>query len=88
MNIIFSEFWNKKSSPTPTKGVKDLAEGPTCSVSISSGCFLSSLFMKILIKTISKYFIKSLMVVLNLKDLHHLFVFTVVIMRMIFEKNF
>ena len=58
MNIVFSEFWNKKSSPTPTKGVKDLAEGPTCSVSISSGCFLSSLFMKILIKTISKYFIK------------------------------
>ena len=28
------------------------------------------------------------MVVLNLKDLHHLFVFPVVIMRMIFEKNF
>ena len=20
MNIVFSEFWNKKSSPTPTKG--------------------------------------------------------------------
>ena len=59
MNIVFSGFRNKKSSPTPTKGVKDLAEGPTCSVSISSGCFLSSLFMKILIKTISKYFIKN-----------------------------
>ena len=28
------------------------------------------------------------MVALNLKDLHHLFVFPVVIMRMIFEKNF